>query len=304
MKKIIISALTLLALVSCAKEQTPSPVNPGATPIVFGSPAVLATKSVTESTVSTIQTDGFNVACVKSDNSVYFNSKAVWESANSYYNPAATGNVYYYPNSGTVSFYACHPVSESISVTSGAATIAYTQSGSKDLVVAKKTGVSAQSSSVALTFDHALAKCIVTAKGDDPKVTYKLKSVSLNAPATGTYAFATSTWTPGTASAVSFYSDASGMDISTSAATAVATPLTFVPGKLVLTASWECYIGTELVGSYTASTAAVTEANAVNLQQGKENTINLTLKNADAKTITFTVSLNAWGTSSQDITLQ
>ena len=301
MKKFTFISFALVAMLcSCNKEivsPVTGPVNGTETKnaIVFGVDSeLLESKAVTESTASQVQTNGFNVAGVTSENVTLFgSSKATWDSAKSWYSTATT---YYYPATGTMSFYAVYPVSQAVTVTSGAATLAYSANENTDLIAAKATGVSASNNSVALTFDHILSQVDFTAKGADSKVTYKITSIKVTAPTSGTYAYSNGSWTKGATDAQTVYLSTS-TDVSTSEATSVGVAQTFIPVELTVSASWECYSGGVKAAEYNNVTAKFTPT------KGKKCTVNLTLPNSDGKGITFTISVNPWGTESKDVVL-
>lgn len=301
MKKIFILSIAALAALCACNEQRIVPaeapaVVTGKQQIVFGLAGndflSMKSKAVTESTVATVEENGFKVAGVTSENTVLFNEVAKKVSDKEYY---STDTPYYYPTTGTTSFYAVYPNAEVIDVTEGVATVAYTSDGNKDFIVASATGVSASDESVALAFAHALSQVSFTAIGSDPNVTYKVESVTLTAPATGTYAYANNKWTDGTASSYTYVNEAT--EVSTSEATALGAAQTHLPTTLNVAVSWKCYSGGALVGEYTKD-ADFTPT------MGKKCMVNLTLPNAAAKPITFTITVADWGEETRDITLE
>lgn len=305
MRKSIILAAACVALAACNKDITPvAPVQGGeADQIVFGVDGAAmeaTTKAVTESTAALVQTNGFNVAAVTSANATLFNAKASWLAAKSYY---TTATPYYYPSAGTTSFYAVYPVAQSVTVTSGAATIAYTNDNDTDLIAAKATGVAkpATATSVALAFDHILSQVNITAKGKTAGLDYRISSIKITSPSSGTYKYADGTWTLGAASAVAYHSAATTVGTT---ATAVGVAQTKIPSSVTVTVEYDVLQGGVVLASYTGSAAKTSTAIAV--AQGKRSTINLTLpySSADDAQITFTVTINPWGTESHDVELQ
>ena len=296
MKKVLFSILAVAAVVACNKnEVTPSQLigEPGA--IKFGVSGLVATKAVSESDANTVQASGFNVAGLVDETTVYFNELASFDAVNGNY---ATATQYYYPSGKTVNFYAVHPVNREITVAAdGAVTVTYVQTNTEDLIVAQRSDVAASDSDVALTFDHVLSQLVFTAQGADTKAEYLLKSINVTAPNGGTYKFADGEWTRGEDAVEAYWN--TDLTVSTSEPTAVNESMTFLPGNIVIEVTWETYVNNELIASYTKSTVA----GAIQLEKGKKNTINLTLPNADAQGITFSVTVNPWGTASQDVTL-
>ena len=296
MKKVLFSILAVAAVVACNKNDV-TPSQPAGEPgaIKFGVSGLVATKAVSESDANTVQASGFNVAGIVDETTVYFNELASVDAVNSNY---ATATQYYYPTGKTLDFYAVHPVNRTIAVAAdGVVTVAYEQTNTEDLIVAKREAVAASAGDVALTFDHVLSQLVFTVKGADAKADYLLKSINVTAPNGGTYKFADGQWTRGEDAVEAYW--ATDLEVSTSEPTAVDESMTFLPGAVVIEATWETYVNDELIASYTKATAA----DAIELEMGKKNTINLTLPNADAQGITFTVTVNPWGTASQDVTL-
>lgn len=295
MKKFYILATCVVAILcSCNKEigEVKSPVvvdSNESKAIVFGFDTPIV-KSVAENTVATVKTSGFNVAGVTSDNTALFNCLATWVEEKEWFSTAQT---YYYPTGKTMSFFAAVP--STVTVASGAASIAYTNNVDTDLIAASKTGVSASSNKVQLVFDHILSQVNFTAVGSDDQVTYKVKSIKVTAPASGTYTFADGKWAKGTDSDVTYLNTVT--EVSTSSATSLGEAQTFLPVQLKVTVEWDCYSGSVLAASYSKSANFTPTI-------GKKCTINLTLPNSSAQAIRFEIDVNPWGTENKDITLE
>lgn len=294
MKKLLhILAATVLVTVSCSKVEKESP-QAAEYPIVFGveDTFTVSTKAVTEATASLVQSNGFKVAGVTSAGNAMFNADASYNSTKSYYE---TAHKYYWPSSGTMSFYAVYPKSQAITVTAGAATLAYASDGNTDLLAAKAAGVSkpATPSSQALAFDHILSQFIMNAKGDTPDLTFRVSSVTLSTPGSGTYAYSTGTWTAGAAATKTYFTGT--QDIAGTTVSTFGTPLTVLPGDVEITVKYKVFDGSIELGDYT-------KTKTVSLTIGKKCTVNATLPFDGAAPITFTVTVNAWGTESKDVT--
>ena len=299
MRRIVISIMAACCLfVSCNKEfndvtRVVSDSNESKA-IVFGLGGEFASvenKSVTVSTADLVKTNGFTVTAITSEGVTLIDSKAAtWkESASNY----QTATPYYYPATGTTGFYAVYP-SRVIGVVSAAASLSYTNDKNTDLLAAKTTGVSASDNSVALAFAHILSQVCFTAKGSDNAVTYKVTSISLSAPGNGTYAFASNSWTAGTAATSSYLSTTTS--VATDKATALGEVQTYLPSEMEATVKWECYSGDSKVAEYSKSTKFTPT-------MGKKCTVNLTLPNASAKPITFDISVADWGSEDKNVTL-
>ncbi len=299
MKKIFFSIITLAAFTACNKNNdiisSHHPVAEAGL-ITFGVSELVATKAVSESTGETVKATGFNVAGVTSDGVKYFNELATYSSG-SY----LTAKNYYYPSGKTMDFYAVHPINEDIILNGAEASVEYSQSKYEDLIVAKKTSVTAQAGDVELTFDHILSQLGFTAKGADAGVSYKLNSIVVNAPNGGIYTFEDGYWNRGELVDEEFWN--TSIDVSTSEPTVIEETMTFLPGAIVVTVDWDTYVDGEHIANYVKSTPVATSSDAISLEQGKKNTINLILPNASAQGISFNVSVNSWGETSQDVTL-
>lgn len=295
----LLAASAVLALASCEKFATMNSSTPDNGEIRFGTTGIrVETKAFSETTVSTLQGDGFNVAAIiDADGDAMFNKAVAYESTTGLY--TVPNEHYYYPNTGTMSFYAAHPLGQAITINGGAASLAYSQNADIDLVAAKATAVAKQPTAVMLTFDHLLSQIDVTAKGENATVDYKLKNVTVTAPNGGTYTYTDDKWalstTPGD---YSVYSNASGMAVSTAANTAVGSAMTFMPSDVSINVVWECFnkVDKTLISSNDQTIS-------VSLIRGKHSTLNLILP-SNASEIKFTIDVNPWATESLDITVQ
>lgn len=296
MKRMLLFLSVAAVLASCDSNDRVSAVMPAdeAGLIRFGVSDLPVTRAVNESTAETVAASGFNVAAIVGE-AVYFNEKAV-KSGNAYY----TEGKYYYPQSAAIDFYACHPVEYAISVSDNKPSVVYEQDNVSDLIVASRTGIISHTGDVELVFDHVLSQLNFTAKGTDPAVDYILKSVSVKAPDGGVYSYVDGTWVRGTLADVEFFS---GELQIMPEGTAVADAMTFLPGDIQLSVSWECRADGQLVGSYSKSTPVCGDEDAIRIEPGKNNTINLLLPNADAVGISFNIQVNTWESTAQDVIL-
>ena len=137
MRKLFIIFCSALALAACNKavENSTSDEGDSAGRIVFRTAET--TKSVTESTASVLQADGFRVAAV-TGTTTFFNENVSYVSENAWFETAQT---YYYPSANT-SFFAVYPKTQAIAIDgTGAATLTYTSDGNTDLIAAKALDV-------------------------------------------------------------------------------------------------------------------------------------------------------------------
>ena len=291
-KKLFITAAAFAAIVGCNKIENLQPEDYKYTlepnEIAFRASSV-GTKAFTEATATSLQS-GWNCLALMSDGTQMFNTALSYQSG--IYR--VSGKTYYYPLGKTMEFYGCYPTS--LNIDAGTKSIEYAQNPDTDLIVAKKTGLSAQSDAVSMEFSHALSQVDMKVKGSDTNADYFLKNLYLLTPADGTYAFTDNGWTSlGTATEYSYYTNA-GAIVSTSVYQAFGSSMSFIPGPAKLRAIWECRNKNEdtVIGSYDVTVD-------VNLQQGMHSTLNLTLPNSDAKEINLSVTVQAWKTESKDI---
>lgn len=281
MRKLMTIA-ALVAAVSCTETMEDSQRRESAGGrIVF---AAVSAKSVSESTAATVQAGGFNVAAQivgVSSRTTYFNETAEWSESDNWF---ATGNDYYYPTA-ELTFYAVHPVNYQIKFMEHQQGpmpyFDFTSDGESDVIAAFRNNVSASDEKVALTFDHILSQIKVLWTGEDPKVTYEVTGIDLQTPKGGQYEFITRAW--------------SGMTYKTVSLTA-GTPISVIPSLQFLRIRWNCLQNGVIVASYD-KTVQFTPG------KGKVCTVNCSLPNADAKTIAFSIEVNAWGSENQNVTM-
>lgn len=272
--------------------------------IVFGVEPMqaVATKAYEESTASSLQAGGFKVAGVTSAPSLMFNAVASFEGG--VYKPA--GGPFYFPSAGTMSFYAAYPASQAISWSAqGGATMAWTNNCDVDLLAAASENVQSGSSSVALSFDHILTLLKIKAVGTDQSVIYKVKSVKVQVPGSGTFTFGATPASPwsnlGSNVEVVYSSETTTLDPVTypynaeahTGGTPIAGALTIIPCSPTVEVAWETYAadGTTLIASY----GPMTRQLASPVTMGKTAVVTLLLPNADASTLGFSVTVTPWG---------
>lgn len=254
----------------------------------------VATKSYSENTVTEVRQNGFGIACVTDRNVTVFNEKAEWSSSASAY--LTTNGTYYFPAEGRVSFYGVYPFSQSVSISSGVASLSYSQDPSLDLLAVKKTGVSGGSFPVSLSFDHILSLVHFKAIGLDDKSVFNVKSISIDIPESGTFTYDDYTWScAGTKNESCF----SGEKV-LSGVTEIPSAVSFVPCAPTVHVSWETYglDGTTLIAEY--STAKKLD---VALAMGEECTITLKLPNKDAQEMMMTVEVKPWTSTEKELKL-
>lgn len=288
-------ALVFCALLAaCGKEPVVPVVAPEQGVICFGDCTVgveVETRAYAENKAADILANGFGCACVTSQGVTVFNEKCEWNSGKGVYMPLRSP--YYYPNEGTVDFFAVYPASTDVALSSGAASLSWTENPDADLLTAARTGVSKETGTVALAFGHALSLMRFRAVGTDAAVTYRVKSVAVECPASGTYSFSNSGWTPsGNSVTVDDYSG----NLVLSGTTDIPGAVTVIPSTPVVKVSWDCLSDGALVASYSES-KALSEA----LLPGQECSVTLRLPNRDAVGIVLDITVTGWDSTSQDV---
>lgn len=247
------------------------------------------TKSVTESTASVLQANGFKVAAV-TGTTTFFNENVSYVNEKSWFETAQT---YYYPSVNT-NFFAVYPKTQAISIDgTGAATLTYTSDGNTDLIAAKALDVAARETPQPLTFDHILSQVVIKCQGSDANAEYVVKSVTLSNTDAATYAYSSGEWT-GADKDKATAIVSSNTAASTASFTTMGEAVTAVPAEMDLRVTWDCLQGTTIVGSYD-ETVSFTPT------MGKVCTVNCTLPNKDAKAIKFTINVNPWGEETQNV---
>lgn len=277
----------MLTLISCSKDNFLTVFRPDEGEIFFGTVGISGvTKAVSESTVSSLQKDGFKAAVVLDrEKTLMFNSALTYNAG--YY--SVQGEKYYYLNTGTISAYAVYPIKEMIEVNSGVASVLYNHDPEEDLIVAKAEGVSKQDDAIGLDFEHALSQIIIKCRGLDPGVDYVLKNIEIIAPESGTYQFGDGKWTNLGAQSSNTYYTGSGGSVPTDSYQQFGESMTFIPGEIKLRVEYDCknkYDQTVLA-SYDQTVGVIVKA-------GERTTLNLMLPNNDVEGFQFSVSVSSW----------
>lgn len=294
MKKFFLfMAATAVMLASCQKSlndvESGREIRMDATTMKFD------TKAFAEATNTTLQTGGFKAtAVIDADNSVMFNKAMTYNSTAGCY--GISGEHYYFPNQGTMSFYGIYPADEVIAVASdGKATLAYAHNSDDDLIGAMKKNVASQSEAVVMDFKHLLSQVSISAKTDDDNLVCKLNSITINDVNGGTYSFADDSWTLSEKdSAYVFFNSTAGQAVTTTAA-AAGSAMSFMPGEVTLNAKWKCYnkIGEQLISDND-------ETIPVTLTKGKHTAITLLLP-ANSTEMKLSSSVGAWVSDPQEL---
>lgn len=306
MKKILfLSAIALGLMTSCSSDDdmlTNASSSIDANSIVFSTGGNSPT---TRAGVTITSLSKFTVDAVTADKKNYFSSvdftfntaKSVFESS----------TPYYWPTDGTLSFFAISdPGTKSVSSESVPSYTYNDWAAEKDLVASSAIAGSKQAPFF-LGFYHATSQIRVTAEAADKTqaLTYKLSSVKLTTPATGTFAFSGQSGEKGSWSIVNNktkqYSYNTALPISF-VQTGKANPsnvywniLPVKDGTMTFEIEYQVIQNSRVIADFTGDNKKVIEVKAPNLEMGKKYNYNFILPvDASSTVITFTTTVYGW----------
>lgn len=266
------------------------PVSIRLAPVCIGG----AAKSFEETTLATIQRDGFSCMSYLSDSrALYIDRDVLYDGRNYVFRDAS----YYYPLEGALDFYAVYPMGLGMGLNpQGDFQVEFAYDPDADLVVASALGKTRQSGEVTFEFNHVLANVALKCRGGDQNVLYTVSSVELQTAAAGSYNVSRGEWTVG--------SGVVPEEFVQSQTTLSATPLALggyvscIPCTAAVRARWKCLDKTTgtLLAEYDQSVP-------VTLVPGCRSTFNLTLPNSKAMQIDCAVSVSAWDSASEDVVI-
>lgn len=194
-KYLLMTALAAGFLVSCSEDEEfmQSLVDNNA--IAF---ATSNAKVMTRSGVTINSIDNFTVSAVNEDKTSYFaNEEYVYDNASGVFK---SDTPHYWPTTGTLSFYAISDPGTYSADENSVPSYSYSNwEAEKDLVAATVLA-GEKEIPYPLQFKHLTSQIVVGAEAENKEeaLTYKLVSVQLTAPSTGTYHFADATGGVGT----------------------------------------------------------------------------------------------------------
>ena len=196
-KKVLLAALSALALAACVNDETIE-MNPGNA--VGFRPSTENSTRATVTTSNTIQDFKVWGYYRKSDNSEYtsfMEGQVVSKAGDEWvYSP-----VRFWPTSGEVDFYSVSPADVTTSITEEAQIVDYTVNTDPalqiDLLYAANMECTNRNSSegVPVNFRHALSQVVFKAKTINPSIQVDIESISLWVMGKGTFTFPTKTTT-------------------------------------------------------------------------------------------------------------
>lgn len=264
--------------------------------IRFGvSDVTVSTRAIASSTMESLKSNGFGCMAVLDWNDrMLFCQGAYYNSSEDLF---MTDDTYFFPSTGTVSFYAVYPESTTMRYSSGRAVFSYENDGHSDIIVSSLHGIDKSSGVVELGFSHALSQAMIECKGDDENVDYVVESVQIYSTASADYSFNDRCFIPTSGISPSVYSN---YDVSLhDSFHPIGSSMSFIPGTVLIRVKWACYgKNTDvLVGKFDQSIEGV-------LTAGRRTTFYIILPCTVGSDIMFTTSVNAWSYSEEDYRLE
>lgn len=299
-RTLFMTALAIVTLASCNDDESMTQYRDDSRTIAFAT-----NRKATRSGETISSLDQFTVSAVNADNSAYYSN------VDYVYNPGE--GVFksevprYWPADGSLSFYAINHTGMYAVDGNNVPYFTYTNwSGEKDLVAATvKSGV--KTVPYPLTFKHITSQIYVSAEAQDKTgdLTYKLLSVKMTAPSTGTYRFADATEGTGTwevdNSVTSEYSYEDGLprtfrqngQVELSSTYWNILPVT--DGDIKFVIEYQILQSDKVVADFTGVNARTCAASSPGLLPGKQYVYNFVLPFSSAEEICFTATVSDWG---------
>ena len=299
-RTLLMTALAIVTLASCNDDESMTQYRDDSRTIAFAT-----NRKATRSGETISSLDQFTVSAVNADNSAYYSN------VDYVYNPGE--GVFksevprYWPADGSLSFYAINQTGMYAVDGNNVPYFTYTNwSGEKDLVAATvKSGV--KTVPYPLTFKHITSQIYVSAEAQDKTgdLTYKLLSVKMTAPSTGTYRFADATEGTGTwevdNSVTSEYSYEDGLprtfrqngQVELSSTYWNILPVT--DGDIQFLIEYQILQSDKVVADFTGVNARTCAASSPGLLPGKQYVYNFVLPFSSAEEICFTATVSDWG---------
>lgn len=284
-----VPAMAAVLLVSCSKGTSLRDRE-----IYFGTGWLSESKAVSEVTAETLKSGWRCAAVIDEGGTLMFDDRVRYSSG--IYRPMS--GTYYYPVSGTMSFYGVYPPEQVLSRTGTNITTSYVQTAeaSADLVVATAEGIGKQVGAVQMEFSHILSQVSFKCRSKDAEVDCFVSSLKLKAPQQGVYSLSSGSWeTVGTSSWWSCFND-SETAVPSDKMQGFGSPMSFIPGPGEIEVSWVCRekgSGQEIASYRMAAPIVLTE--------GRHSTYNLLLPNSGAEKITVNVTVRDWSAVDKEV---
>lgn len=308
-KLFILSALAAVTglMTSCSNDDDLTPEssmsNLDANTITFSMPKSANTPQ-TRSGVTMKSLTDFYVTSVNEDKTIYFSDEHF--SYNNDKDIFQSQTPHYWPTTGTLNFYAISNIGTSAINSSKVPEHTFTDwQGEEDLVAATvKAGE--KTIPYPLTFNHVLSQVYISAEAQNKTVnlTYKLVSVNMTVPSTGTYTFAAETGGMGTwkidNTRTSQYSYADVLPLSFAYDSNLKITncywniLPVTTGSLDFDIEYQVLQNGKVIADFTGANKKRCVVDNPNLLSGKKYTYNFILSRGTNEEITFSVTMNDW----------
>jgi len=303
MKKIFfLSAIALGLMTSCSEDELMSSPSMDSNTIAFATKS--SNKAKTRAGVTMTSISSFTVSAVNEDATPYFSG--VEFNFNDATGAFHSTTPYYWPLSGSLSFYATsNPGSVSLDEQNVPQYSYEDWNGETDLVAAT-VRAGQKTIPYPLIFQHVLSQVSVSAEAKDKaeQLTYKLTSVEMETPCDGTYSFANATggfgtWDIDNASSKE-YSFADALPLSFNETGSVNTGSTYwnilpvTNGKIKFKVGYQVFQNGKMIAEFSGASAKTCEVENPNLVSGKRYVYNFLLTRGTENMITFTTDIVDW----------
>jgi len=303
MKKFLLfSALAAGFLASCSEDELASQMSSvNNNTISF---ATNRAKATTRSGETIKSLDHFTVHAINADRTTYFGSERYTYDSNAGVFKSQTPH--YWPTSGTLDFYAINEPGAVHTISDNIPQYDYNNwAAEKDLVAATAL-VGEKEIPYPLAFKHLTSQIYVSAEAEnkEEKLTYKVTSIKMTTPSTGTYSFdetsgGTGTWEIDNSS-VSEYSYNSALPLSFTQNGQIELSslywniLPVTSGILHFEVQYQVFQNGKLISDNTGDKAKDCIIEKPNLQAGKKYIYNFVLSRSTDNEITFTTTISDW----------
>ncbi len=296
MKKLLFfAAATAVALSSCSKDEVTATAADSQNEISFSAYSAVATKAYAETNADVFKTSGFTVSAVYSNGSDVALMSGVALTTNDEGVSYKATDTYYWPTdlttSSSVYFVGYYGLTlSSLSTSTGAAFSSFdASSGEEDPVIAMEATTS---SSVALTFEHALAmiSTAVEDKSDDTNLTLYIDDITYSG---FDGAAICSVTTAGVISWNTSETDATFVahnTADTESTSVSATSFTLIPNTVTATIKGYWMQGSAVIEDFRTNGKSVAN---LTVEQGKSYTYNFQIT-PNSTEITFTATVTGW----------
>lgn len=298
--------MTVLAagfLTSCSEDETFMQSTVDHHAIAFATKPVNGTLQ-TRSGVTINSIDKFTVSSINADNTPYFNNEEYVYNAGEGVFKSQTPH--YWPTTGTLSFYAISNVGSFTADANNIPTYAYQNWAAEKDLVAATVKAGEKTIPYPLNFRHLTSQIYVSAEAEDKteELTYKLVSVKMTTPSTGTYYFAEETGGVGTwsidNSKTSEYSFDEALPRSFRQNGMIELSSTYwnilpvTDGSIHFSIEYQVFQNDRIIADITGSQAKECIIQNPGLIAGKRYMYNFMLARSTSDEITFTTTINDW----------